>query len=453
MSAGLYHAQEGDAGAHVVGQNFRLPIDKSIALEMVQRLNVGGTAISSKEDTDLFRDWSQDSNSLMETSYVQPVTTTLYIKYTRTYLMMEGDRMVGKHNLLITYFPHNNEWIEHIDAVLQGLEVFKLSNPDQNLAGVNPMPLASASTSSITTPRKFVYASSGNTIATVLVILLSTMNILVYKLRIWGEKLVGKKSISPLPSEGLCHRFSLSEVLSMTNNFDDELVIGSGGFGNIYKGFIDDGTTIFALKRLKSKSNQGADEFQTEIEMLSNLRHMHLVNLIGYCDERKEMILVYEYTVNRTLADHLYKHYPFGNGTICQLSWMQTMKICIRAARGLDYLHTGIRRGIIRRDVKTTNILLDKDWVAKISNFGLCKVGTTSHSHTHISTAVKGTFGYLDPEYFLTRRLTKKSDVYAFGVMLLEVLCGRPTVDLRLEEEQHSLTRWARQCIKEEKLD
>ncbi|KAF7130806.1 hypothetical protein RHSIM_Rhsim10G0053200 [Rhododendron simsii] len=229
----------------------------------------------------------------------------------------------------------------------------------------------------------------------------------------------------------------------MTNNFDDELVIGSGGFGNIYKGFIDDGTTIFALK-MKSKSNQGADEFRTEIEMLSNLRHMHLVNLIGYCDERKEMILVYQCTVNRTLADHLYKHYPFGNGTICHLSWMQTMKICIRAARGLDYLHTNIRRCIICRDVKTTNILLNKDWVAKISNFGLCKVGTTSHSHTHVSTAVKGTFGYLDLEYFLTRRLTKKSDVYAFGVMLLEVLCGRPIVDLRLEEEQHKV---ANKCL------
>ncbi|KAI8534149.1 hypothetical protein RHMOL_Rhmol10G0066600 [Rhododendron molle] len=466
MPTGLYHTQEGDAGAHVVGQNFQFPIDKSIALEMMQRLNVGGTAISSIGDTGMFRDWSQDSNNLLEISSVQPVTTTLRIKYTsipsytapqkvyqtswsmitdrqgngtfnftwkfpidlgfryllrlhfcefeydieesdrtkfsifvnehvadakvdvinwsggnkvavyRDYVvMMEGDRMEGKHNLLITYFPHNNEWIEHIDAILRGLE------------------------------------------------------------------------------EGLCHRFSLSEVLSMTNNFDIELVIGSGGFGNVYKGFIDDGTTIFALKRLKSKSNQGADEFRTEIEMLSNLRHTHLVSLIGYCDERQEMILVYEYMEHGTLADHLYKLYAFGNGTICHLSWDQRVKVCIGAARGRDYLHTGTQRGIIHRNVKTTNILLDKDWVAKISDFGLCKEGSTSHSHSHVSTVVKGTFGYLDPEYFLTHRLTKKSDVYAFGVVLLEVLCGRPAVDLSLEEEQHSLAWWAQQCIKEEKRD
>ncbi|KAF7130318.1 hypothetical protein RHSIM_Rhsim10G0054100 [Rhododendron simsii] len=543
MPTGLYHTQEGDAGAHVVGENFRFPIGKSIALEMVQRLNIGGSSVSSIEDTGMFRDWSQDSNNLLEITSVQPVTTTLRIKYTsiqsytapqkvyqtswsmvtdrqgngtfnftwkfpidlgfryllrlhfcefeydrdesdhkkfsifvnehvadakadvikwsggnrvavyRDYLvMMEGDRMEGKHNLIITYFPHNNEWIEHIDTVLRGLEVFKLSNPDKNLAGVNPMPLARASISSNATPRRFVYASSGNTIATVLVILLSVLNILVYKLRVWGEK-VGEKSISPLLSEGVCHRFSFSEVLSMTNNFDDELVIGSGGFGNVYKGFIDNGTTIVAIKRLKSKSNQGANEFWTEIEMLSNLRHMHLVSLTGYCDEGQEMILVYEYMEHGTLADHLYKHCNVGNGTICHLSWEQRMKICIGAARGLDYLHSGTRCGIIHRDVKTTNILLDKDWVAKISDFGLCKEGTTSHSHTHVSTDVKGTFGYLDPEYFLTRRLTKKSDVYAFGVVLLEVLCGRPAVDMRLEEEQRSLALLAQQCIKEEKLD
>ncbi|KAG5527692.1 hypothetical protein RHGRI_028583 [Rhododendron griersonianum] len=460
MPTGLYHTQEGDAGPHVVGENFRFPIGKSIALKMVQRLNIGGSSISPIEDTCMFRDWSQDSNNLLEISSVQPVTTTLRIKYTsiqsytapqKVYqtswsmvtdrqgngtfnftwkfpidlgfryllrlhfcdfeyeiqetdrtkfsifvnehvaeakadinkwnggnrvavygdyaVMMEGDRMQGKHDLLIAYFPHNLEWTEHIHAILKGLELFKLSNPDKNLAGVNPVPLPDASTSSNANPRKFVYASGGNAIATVLVILLTVLNITVYKLRVWGEK-VGEKNISQLPPEGLCRRFSLSEVLLLTNNFDDELVIGSGRFGNVYIGLIDDGTTTVAMKRLNSKSKQGADEFRTEIVMLSNLRHMHLVSLIGYCDERQEMILVYEYMEHGTLADHLYKHCNFGNRTICHLSWEQRVKICIGAARGLDYLHTGTRRGIIHRDVKTTNILLDKDWVAKISDFG-----------------------------------------------------------------------------------
>ncbi|GFY86951.1 malectin/receptor-like protein kinase family protein [Actinidia rufa] len=511
MPTGLYHTPEGEEGAHVVGKKHQFSIDKNIALETAYRLNVGGSSILSLQDTGMFREWSGDSNYLLESS-VLPATTTSRIKYTnipaytapqkvyqtswsifpdkqanktfnftwklpvdlgfrymlrfhfceleyeikehgntgfsifvndevaeakvditewsghngvavyRDYVvMMEGDRMEGKRDLIIVLYPHkidNYDWTEQIDSIMKGLEVFKLSNHDKNLAGMNPVPL----------------------------------------LRLLSEK-VGEKDLSSLPSERLCRRFSLAEILSVTNNFDDDLVVGCGGFGKVYKAVIDGGETnggetSVAIKRLNLKSRQGADEFWTEIEMLSNLRHTHLVILIGYCDERSEMILVYEYMEYGTLADHLYKINPDGNVTsLCHLSWEQRVNICIGAARGLDYLHTGTRHGIIHRDVKSTNILLDKDWVSKISDFGLCKTGSTTHSRTHVSTDVKGTFGYLDPEYFLTRRLTKKSDVYAFGVVMLEVLCGRPAVVSRIDEDQRSLVLWAQQCMKEKTLD
>ncbi|CAL5394973.1 unnamed protein product [Camellia sinensis] len=257
-----------------------------------------------------------------------------------------------------------------------------------------------------------------------------------------------------IESEYSCRRFSLAEIQSTTINFNENLVIGVGGFGKVYKGFIDKGATAVAIKRLNAESKQGAEEFWTEINMLSKLHHTHLVALIGQCSDCQEMILAYEYMARGTLADHLYKRSRRNQTEIStfHLTWERRLDICIGAARGLDYLHTGTDQSFIHRDVKSTNILLDENWVAKISDFGLSK-GTTSNSVTHVSTRVKGTFGYLDPDYFYTYRLTKKSDVYAFGVVLLEVLSGRPPVDERLEEEQISLILWAQDCIKKGRLD
>ncbi|XAR48307.1 Non-specific serine/threonine protein kinase [Bertholletia excelsa] len=256
------------------------------------------------------------------------------------------------------------------------------------------------------------------------------------------------------PPHGFCRQFSLAEMQAATDNFDDTLLIGKGGFGKVYKGFIDGGAATVAIKRLNAESKQGAEEFWAEVKALSKLRHPHLVSLVGYADEFQEMILVYDYLVNGNLADHLYKFSRKGM-EVDNLTWEQRLNICIGAARGLDYLHTNNKQSVIHRDVKSTNILLDDNWMPRISDFGLSKISITSHSQSHISTEVRGTFGYLDPEYFLTRRLTMKSDVYAFGVVLLEVLCGRPAVDLRYDDDddRSSLALWAQRCIKKGALN
>ncbi|KAM7486267.1 hypothetical protein LguiA_002276 [Lonicera macranthoides] len=249
----------------------------------------------------------------------------------------------------------------------------------------------------------------------------------------------------------LCRRFTFAEIQSATQNFNDKLFIGKGGFGRVYRGFVNNGATAVAIKRLDPMSSQGGREFQTEIEMLSRFRHCNIVSLIGYCHEGREMILVYEYMPNGNMADHLHPKDGSRNGNSSNLSWVRRLMICIGAAGGIDYLHTGtgVLERVIHRDVKTSNILLDNNWATKVSDFGLCKLGPANQSCTHISTRVKGTPGYCDPEYFLTHRLTKKSDVYAFGVVLFEVLSGKPALDFSLPLDQRSLAKQAQQCIQE----
>nr|XP_043618839.1 receptor like protein kinase S.2-like isoform X2 [Erigeron canadensis] len=291
-------------------------------------------------------------------------------------------------------------------------------------------------------------------LSTSMILVMILVNIIVYVMRQLHETsrpLVKKKSSAKKPKsqKHICHEFSFSEMQLATNDFDESMIIGKGGFGKVYKGVLQDGvsTQVVAIKRLDSISKQGATEFWTEIKMLSKCRHSNLVSLIGYCNEFNEMMVVYEYISNGDLAERLYK----GSSKKSPLSWMERLKICIGAARALDYLHTGtgVRFRIIHRDVKTSNILLDENMAAKLSDLGVSKMGPVDQTYTHVSTDVKGSFGYFDPNYFLTRRLTRKSDVYSFGVVLLEVLCGRPALDPNLGDNELGLVGWAQQFIKE----
>ncbi|KAL0733739.1 hypothetical protein Bca4012_009949 [Brassica carinata] len=244
---------------------------------------------------------------------------------------------------------------------------------------------------------------------------------------------------SPLRNLNLGLKISFTDIRRATNNFDPQWLIGKGGFGDVYKAILPDGSRA-AIKRGKTGSGQGILEFQTEIQVLSRIRHRHLVSLKGYCDENSEMILVYEYMEKGTLKEHLY-----GSG-LPSLTWKQRLEICIGAARGLHYLHSG-SEGIIHRDVKSTNILLDENNVAKVADFGISKLTVSNQDPVNISINIKGTFGYLDPEYLQTHIFTEKSDVYAFGVVLLEVLCARPALAHDLPHEEVNLAEWAMFCL------
>ncbi|TYI84651.1 hypothetical protein E1A91_D05G380200v1 [Gossypium mustelinum] len=230
--------------------------------------------------------------------------------------------------------------------------------------------------------------------------------------------------------------FSLRQIKAATNNFDSTNKIGEGGFGPVYKGVLSDGMVI-AVKQLSSKSKQGNREFVNEIGMISALQHPNLVKLYGCCIEGNQLLLIYEYLENNSLARAL-----FGRDEHrLTLDWSTRKKICLGIARGLAYLHEESRLKIVHRDIKATNVLLDKDLNAKISDFGLAKLD--EEENTHISTRIAGTIGYMAPEYAMRGYLTDKADVYSFGVVLLEIVSGKSNTNYRPKEEFVYLLDWA----------
>ncbi|KAK3419483.1 hypothetical protein EUGRSUZ_G00040, partial [Eucalyptus grandis] len=215
--------------------------------------------------------------------------------------------------------------------------------------------------------------------------------------------------------------FSLEELKKYTNNFSEANEIGSGGYGKVYKGTLPTGNLV-AIKRAQQGSMQGGVEFKNEIELLSRVHHKNLVSLVGFCLEQGEKLLVYEFLPNGTLKESL-----SGKSGI-RLDWARRLKVAIGAARGLAYLHELANPPIIHRDIKSTNILLDDHLNAKVADFGLSKpMGDGERGH--VTTQVKGTMGYLDPEYYMTQQLTEKSDVYGFGVLMLELLTARRPIE------------------------
>ncbi|XP_054815610.1 probable leucine-rich repeat receptor-like serine/threonine-protein kinase At3g14840 isoform X2 [Prosopis cineraria] len=259
---------------------------------------------------------------------------------------------------------------------------------------------------------------SGGTVAGI-VVTGAAIVILVFGVLWWRGSLGPKNSLArELKSLDLqTGIFTLRQIKAATNNFDVANKIGEGGFGPVYKGFLSDGTVI-AVKQLSSKSKQGNKEFINEIGMISAMQHPCLVKLYGCCVERDQLLLVYEYMDNNSLARAL-----FGQEGGLHLDWPTRYRICIGIARGLAFLHEESRLKIVHRDIKATNVLLDKDLNPKISDFGLAKLYEEDNSH--VSTRIAGTYGYMAPEYAMHGHLSDKTDVYSFGIVALEIVSGR----------------------------
>lgn len=246
------------------------------------------------------------------------------------------------------------------------------------------------------------------------------------------------------------YTFTLEELREATHNFSRSNLLGEGGFGPVYKGFVDDKlrhglkAQPIAVKRLNLDGSQGHREWLAEIIFLGQLRHPHLVKLIGYCCEEEQRLLVYEYMTRGSLENQLFRRYS------ATLPWSTRMKIALGAAKGLAFLHEA-DKPVIYRDFKTSNILLDSDYTAKLSDLGLAKDGPEGEE-THVTTTcIMGTKGYAAPEYIMSGHLSTKSDVYSYGVVLLELLTGKRVVDKSRSNRERNLVEWARPILRDQR--
>ncbi|XP_058100934.1 probable LRR receptor-like serine/threonine-protein kinase At1g53440 isoform X3 [Magnolia sinica] len=267
----------------------------------------------------------------------------------------------------------------------------------------------------------------------------SCITVLLILFILWVKGCLGRKDLVDEELRGLelqTGYFSLKQIKAATNNFDPANKIGEGGFGPVYKGTLSDGSRV-AVKQLSSRSKQGNREFLNEIGMISTLQHPNLVKLFGCCVEGNQLLVIYEYMENNCLARALFGREEHR----LKLDWPTRRKICFGIARGLAHLHEESRLKIVHRDIKATNILLDKDLNAKISDFGLAKLD--EEENTHISTRIAGTIGYMAPEYAMRGYLTDKADVYSFGVVLLEIVSGTNNTNYMPKEDFVYLLDWA----------
>ncbi|XP_006346646.2 probable LRR receptor-like serine/threonine-protein kinase At1g53440 [Solanum tuberosum] len=272
------------------------------------------------------------------------------------------------------------------------------------------------------------------------IVLASIVVVLIVLFALWKKGIFGgKNNEEELELRALdlqTGHFRLRQIKAATNNFDPANKIGEGGFGPVYKGVLSDGAVI-AVKQLSSKSKQGNREFVNEIGMISALQHPNLVKLYGCCIEGNQLLVIYEYMENNCLARALFGR----DDQRLNLDWATRKRICSGIAKGLAYLHEESRLKIVHRDIKCTNVLLDKDLNAKISDFGLAKLD--EEENTHISTRIAGTVGYMAPEYATRGYLTDKADVYSFGVVALEIVSGKSNTNYRPKEEFVYLLDWA----------